>query len=103
MDVQSSHRGLDLIGDAVAAMRTGRPQVARALLRAPWGLRFPPAGAIGVQGILKGHAWLPGPGGGDPILLEAGDIALIRRHAHHALADDPATPLWDANFATHIP
>ncbi|MGO9902782.1 MAG: AraC family transcriptional regulator [Solirubrobacteraceae bacterium] len=103
MDVQSSLHGLDLIGDAVAAMRTGQPQVARALLHAPWGLRFPAAGAIGVQIILKGNAWLTGPGGDDPIALGAGDIALIRRHAPHALADDPATPLWDADYATHVP
>jgi AraC-like DNA-binding protein len=103
IDVQSSHRGVDLIGDAVAAMRTGRPQVARALLYAPWGLRFPAAGAIGVQVILKGSAWLMGPGGSDPIALGAGDIALIRRHAPHALADDPATPPWDADYATHVP
>ena len=79
------------------------PQVARALLHAPWGLRFPAAGAIGVQVILKGSAWLTGPGGGDPIALGAGDIALIRRHAPHALADDPATPLWDVDYAAHVP
>jgi AraC-like DNA-binding protein len=103
LDVQSSHRGLDLIGDAIMAMRTGRPQVARALLHAPWGLRFPAAGAIGVQVVLKGSAWLMGPGGGDPIGLAAGDIALIRRHAPHALADDPASSLWDADYASHVP
>ena len=103
IDIQSSHGGLDLIGDAVAAMRTGQPQVARALLHAPWGLRFPAAGAIGVQIILKGSAWLTGPGGGEPIALGAGDIALIRRHAPHELADDPATPLWDVDYAAHVP
>lgn len=103
IDVQASHHGLDLIGDAVTAMRTGQPQVARALLHAPWGLRFPAVGAIGVQVILKGSAWLMGPDGGDPIALGAGDIALIRRQAPHAIADDPATPLWDANYATHVP
>lgn len=84
-------------------MRTGRPQVARALLHAPWGLRFPPAGAIGVQIILKGHAWLTGPGDGAPIRLEAGDIALIRRHAPHALADEPDRPLWDPDYAAYTP
>ena len=84
-------------------MRIGQPQVARALLQAPWGLRFPAAGGIGVQVILKGSAWLTGPGGGDPIALGAGDIALIRRHAPHAVADDPATPLWDAAYAAHVP
>jgi AraC-like DNA-binding protein len=87
----------------VAAMRTGRPQVARALLHAPWGLRFPPVGAIGVQIILKGHAWLTGPGGAAPIHLAAGDIALIRRHAPHALADDPSSALWDADYAAYTP
>jgi len=84
-------------------MRTGRPQVARALLHAPWGLRFPAAGAIGVQVILKGTAWLTGPGEGDPIALAAGDIALIRRRAPHSLADDLATPLWDVDYASHVP
>lgn len=84
-------------------MRTGQPQVARALLHPPWGLRFPAAGAIGVQVILKGSAWLTGPDGGEPIALGAGDIALIRRHAPHALADDPRTPLWDADYTAHVP
>jgi hypothetical protein len=103
LDVQSSQAGIDLIGDAVGAMRTGRPQVARALLHPPWGLRFPPAGAIGVQVVLKGHAWLTGPGDAEPIRLEAGDIALVRRHAPYSMADHPASSLWDADFALHVP
>ncbi len=102
MDVQSSLHGLDLIGDAVAAMRTGQPQVARALLHAPWGLRFPAAGAIGVQIILKGNAWLMGPGRDDPIALGAGNIALIRRNAPHALADDPTTH-YRRRLLPHVP
>jgi AraC-like DNA-binding protein len=102
-DVQSSHAGFDLVGEAITAMRTGRPQVARALLRAPWGLRFPAAGAVGVQVILKGSAWLIGPGDAAPIELGAGDAALIRRHAPHAIADNPATPLWDADYDAHVP
>jgi AraC-like DNA-binding protein len=103
LDVQSSHFGFDLVGEAIMAMRTGRPQVARALLHAPWGLRFPAAGAVGVQVILKGSAWLIGPGDGPPVELGAGDVALIRRHAPHAIADDPATPLWDADYDAHVP
>lgn len=103
IDVQSSSGGLDLVGDAIAAMRVGEPQLARALLRPPWGLRFPPAGGAGVQVILKGTAWLIPPGDADPLLMSAGDVALVRRRAPHGLADDPATPLWDANFAEHVP
>lgn len=84
-------------------MRTGDPQVARALLRPPWGLRFPAFGAPGVHVILKGTAWLLPPDEGTPILLSAGDVALMRRRRPHGLADDPATPLWDADLAEHVP
>lgn len=103
MDVQSSLNGLDLVGDAIAAMRVGEPQLARALLHAPWGLRFPALGGAGVQVILKGTAWLLPPGDAAPLLLQAGDVALVRRRAPYGLADDPATPLWDANLAEHVP
>jgi AraC-like DNA-binding protein len=102
LDVQSSLSGLDLVGDAIVAMRIGEPQMARALLRPPWGLRFPPVGAAGVHIILKGTAWLLPPEG-EPILLGAGDVALVRRRRPHGLADDPATPLWDADLSAHVP
>jgi AraC-like DNA-binding protein len=103
LDVQASLIGLDLVGDAVAAMRTGEPQLARALLHPPWGLRFPAVGGAGVHVILKGTAWLLPPDDAEPLQLRAGDVALCRRRAPHGLADDPATPLWDANLAEHVP
>jgi AraC-like DNA-binding protein len=106
VDIQSStdgQDGLDLVGDAISAMRTGEPQVARALLHPPWGLRFPALGAAGVHVILKGTAWLLPPDDQDPILLGPGDVALMRRRKSHGLADDPRTPLWDTNLAEHVP
>jgi AraC-like DNA-binding protein len=84
-------------------MRSGEPKAARALLHAPWGIRFPPAGAAGVHVILKGTAWLLPPDDGAPLLLRAGDVALMRRRKPHGLADDPDTPLWDANLDDHVP
>ena len=45
---------MDLVGEAISAMRTGRPKAARALLTPPWGLSFHAAGAAGVHVILKG-------------------------------------------------
>jgi AraC-like DNA-binding protein len=90
---------MDLVGDAITAMRTGLPRAARALLVPPWGLRFHPAGAAGVHVILKGSAWLLPPSG-DPILMSAGDVALVRRGQPHGLADDPATPLYDVGADT---
>jgi AraC-like DNA-binding protein len=94
---------VDLVGEAISAMRTGEPQAARALLKPPWGLRFVAAGGAGVQVILRGTAWLLPPGGGDPLRMEAGDVALIRRLRPHGMADDPTTPLYDVTIDEHDP
>jgi len=90
---------MDLVGEAISAMRTGRPRARRALLVPPWGLRFHAAGAAGVHVILKGTAWLLPPAG-EPILMSAGDVALVRRGRPHGLADDPGTPLYDVGADT---
>jgi AraC-like DNA-binding protein len=93
---------MDLVGEAIAAMRTGEPKAARALLLAPWGLRFNAAGGAGVHVLLKGSAWLLPPDG-EPIAMAAGDVALVRRRRPHGLADDPATPLVDVSADQHEP
>jgi AraC-like DNA-binding protein len=94
---------MDLVGEAIRAMRTGEPQAARALLSPPWGLRFPAAGGAGVQVILRGTAWLLPPDGGEPIHMAAGDVALIRRLHPHGIADHPSTPLSDVTIDDHDP
>lgn len=94
---------VDLVGEAISAMRTGDPQAARALLTPPWGLRFGAAGGAGVQVILRGTAWLLPPDGGEPIHMAAGDVALIRRRRPHGMADDPGTPLYDVTIDEHDP
>lgn len=94
---------MDLVGEAISAMRTGEPQAARALLTPPWGLRFPAAGGAGVQVILRGTAWLLPPDGGEPIHMAAGDVALIRRLRPHGMADHPSTSLSDVTIDEHDP
>lgn len=94
---------MDLVGEAIRAMRTGEPQAARALLTPPWGLRFTAAGGAGVQVILRGTAWLLPPGGGEPIHMAAGDVALIRRLHPHGMADHPSTPLYNVTIDEHDP
>src|ERR1700744_784226 len=90
---------MDLVGEAIGAVRTGRPRARRALLLPPWGLRFHAAGAAGVHVILKGTAWLVPPDG-EPILMNAGDVALVRRGRPQAPADGPGPPLSDVGADT---
>jgi AraC-like DNA-binding protein len=83
---------MDVLGGAVGAMRSGDARAARALLTAPWGLRFISAGAAGVHVLLQGEAWLMVPGQ-LPARLKAGDVVVVRRDCEHGLADNPRTPL----------
>ena len=94
---------MDLVGEAISAMRSGEPRAARALLIPPWGLRFNAAGGAGVHVILRGTAWLLPPDGSEPISLAAGDVALVHRGLPHGLADDPRTPLQDVSADDHDP
>ncbi|MEU4425037.1 AraC family transcriptional regulator [Actinoplanes sp. NPDC024001] len=83
---------MDLLGDAVAAMRAGRPGSTRTDLRAPWGLRFDKVPGAGFHVVLQGSCWLLAPQG-DPVALGPGDVVLLRSGRGHGLANDPATPL----------
>ncbi|CAM4026086.1 AraC family transcriptional regulator [Kibdelosporangium persicum] len=83
---------MDIIGEAIAAMRAGRPTSARCSLRAPWGMRFPAMGGAGFHVILEGAAWMLPPGDASPIRLNVGDVVFVSHGRSHALVDDPASP-----------
>lgn len=87
---------MDLIGDAIAAMRAGEPRSARGRLTGTWGIRFRATGGIGVHVVLQGTCWLLPPNGSAPIQLSGGDVVLVDRSRPHGLANDPRTPLVDA-------
>ncbi|MDL4817856.1 AraC family transcriptional regulator [Actinomadura opuntiae] len=86
---------MDVLSDAITAMRLGRPHSSRTLLEPPWGVRFGPQPGAGFHVILKGGCWLIPPAG-DPIHLGVGDVAFLPRELGHGLADAPDRPLADA-------
>ncbi|WP_433044622.1 AraC family transcriptional regulator [Dactylosporangium sp. CS-033363] len=84
---------MDVLSDAVTALRTGRPVATALSWRAPWGQRFAAVpGAVGIQVVVRGDCWLL-PGDGPPLHLDTGDVVLLTDGRGHALADDPGTPL----------
>jgi AraC-like DNA-binding protein len=89
------HRAMDVLSDAVSAMRIGTPHSSRTVRRAPWAVRFEPYNGAGFHAVLAGHCWLT-PAGGEPIALRAGDVAFLGRGQPHALADSSETPLAGA-------
>lgn len=88
---------MDVLSDAVAAMRTGRPHSSRTRLRTPWGIRFRPQEGAGFHVILRGSCWLL-PARGEPIALGVGDVAFLPRELGHGIADSPSRPLADSRL-----
>jgi AraC-like DNA-binding protein len=87
---------VDVLSDAVLAMRIGQPHSARVRHTAPFGRRFQPVAGAGFHLVLAGSCWLFPPTGA-PIALAAGDVAFLPHGSGHGLADSPATALVDAS------
>lgn len=87
---------MDVLSDAVTAMRTGQPHSGRVRRPAPFGTRHPSVAAAGFHIVLQGSCWLFPPDGA-PIALGVGDIAFLPHGAAHGLADSRSTPLVDAS------
>ncbi|MER7953218.1 AraC family transcriptional regulator [Streptomyces sp. NPDC096030] len=88
---------MDVLSDAVAAMRAGRPHSSRTVNSGAWGLRFPPGNGAGFHVVVQGTAWLVPPGeDGEPVELHPGDVVLLPHGTGHGLAGHPGTPLVDA-------
>ncbi|NGO79236.1 AraC family transcriptional regulator [Streptomyces sp. YC504] len=90
---------MDVLSDAIAAMRIGRPHSSRSVERGPWGIRFPSSDGAGFHVVLQGSAWLlPPAGSGAAVALGPGDIVFMAHGNGHGLAGHPETPLEDAQF-----
>ncbi|GAA0251553.1 AraC family transcriptional regulator [Actinomadura nitritigenes] len=92
---------MDVLSDAISAMRLGRPHSSRTVLDPPWGVRFEPQQGAGFHVLLKGACWLI-PTVGDPVRLSVGDVAFLPRELGHGIADVPDRPLADARSLTRL-
>ncbi|MBO1336409.1 AraC family transcriptional regulator [Streptomyces sp. VRA16 Mangrove soil] len=80
---------MDILSDAVAAMRLGRPHSALRDKFAPWGNRFDAHNGAGFHVLLRGTAWLLPEGDvRRAVRLEAGDVAFLAHGRGHALVSE---------------
>lgn len=84
--------GMDVLSDAIAAMRTGLPHSKRHDKYAPWGMSFPDSDSTGFHVVLQGSALLI-PAEGEPVTLGPGDVAFLSRGRGYALASGLDVPL----------
>ncbi|GAA5068073.1 AraC family transcriptional regulator [Nocardia callitridis] len=80
---------MDVLSDAIAAMRVGSPSSSR--LRgsaADWCTRLAAYDGAGFHIVLRGSCWVL-PDGGAPVTLGPGDAVLLPHGTAHVLADRP--------------
>ncbi|MEV3861631.1 AraC family transcriptional regulator [Streptomyces sp. NPDC050095] len=82
---------MDVVSDAIAAVRTGSPSANRLQVNGSWCVRLAPYEGAGFHVALTGTCWLL-PDGGPPLTLRRGDAVLLPHGAGHVLADSPAAP-----------
>ena len=80
---------MDLVSDAISAVRVGRPSSDRVRVGGTWCARLDPYDGAGFHVVLKGGCWLL-PDGGEPVALGAGDAVLLPHGTGHVIADSPA-------------
>ncbi|MFJ8821396.1 AraC family transcriptional regulator [Streptomyces sp. NPDC102467] len=82
---------MDVVSDAIAAVRTGSPSANRIRVSGSWCVRLEPYEGAGFHVALTGGCWLL-PDGGPPLTLRPGDAVLLPHGAGHMLADAPVDP-----------
>lgn len=86
--IVSYYEPVDVLSDAIAAMRTGRPSSNRLRVRSPWCYRFDPYDGAGFHVLVRGTGWVI-PERGEAIPLASGDVVLLPRGSAHILSDSP--------------
>jgi AraC-like DNA-binding protein len=84
---------MDVLSDLLDRARAGNALVRQLVQRPPWSVTYADAPPLTAVATLGGHASIrlddvPAA----PVLLAAGDIALVKGPGRHTIADDPATP-----------
>ncbi|MFD3517625.1 AraC family transcriptional regulator [Streptomyces sp. NPDC058657] len=80
---------MDVVSDAVSAVRIGRPSSNRVRVSGSWCTRLAPYDGAGFHVVLEGSCWLLADGG-SPLPLGVGDVVLLPHGTGHVIADAPA-------------
>ncbi|MCT9091798.1 AraC family transcriptional regulator [Streptomyces sp. ASQP_92] len=80
---------MDLLSDAILAVRVGRPSSTRLRVGGRWCARLDPYEGAGFHVVLEGSCWMLAEGG-SAIALNTGDAVLLPHGSGHVIADSPA-------------
>lgn len=81
---------MDALETLLADTRARGAVFCQSLVDPPWGLRFDDGNALTVVAMARGTGWIL-TGEGDPVRLDAGDVAIVRGPEPYTVADSPET------------
>jgi AraC-like DNA-binding protein len=81
---------MDPLTDLLVGVRAHTAAFCRAILDPPWALRIADGAALALATTLHGRAWIV-PDHGEPLLMQTGDVAIIKGPNHYTVSDDPGT------------
>ena len=84
---------MDAFADILETVHLRGSVYCRSELSAPWGMALPASETAQFHVLRRGRCWLRMDDGRnqEPVLLEAGDVAMLPHGSAHVLADNPAT------------
>jgi AraC-like DNA-binding protein len=82
---------VDALGGLLDGPRARGAFVLRSSMDPPWSLRVQDEAPLTVLALVRGQAWLV-PAGTSPVLLERGDVAVVRGPEPYLVADRPDRP-----------
>ncbi|MCX5381729.1 AraC family transcriptional regulator [Streptomyces sp. NBC_00083] len=82
---------MDLVSDAISAVRVGQPSSTRLRVGGQWCARLDPYEGAGFHVVLEGGCWMRTEGG-TALALNTGDAVLLPHGSGHVIADHPAGP-----------
>jgi AraC-like DNA-binding protein len=89
----SAYRGrVDAFGSLLDGPRARGAFLLRSIMDPPWSMRIQDEAPLTLVALVRGAAWLLHDGGGEPVRLAEGDVAILRGPDPYVVADDPATP-----------
>jgi AraC-like DNA-binding protein len=81
---------VDALADLLNGARAHSAAFCRTILEPPWALRIADHAPLALATPLRGHSWII-PDTGEPVLLETGDVAIVKGPDAYNVGDDPAT------------
>jgi AraC-like DNA-binding protein len=94
---------MDAVSELLAEVRARGAVFRKTIMRSPWALRMAGGAPLTLAVMLRGRAWIV-PDQHEPVLIEVGDIAVIRGDVPYTVADDPAsTPSLVVTDADYCP